>query len=454
VQLREALAAKKARVRELVPIIRAERLALRERLRADRKRVLEELRSSSRAARDAAREQWKRRRAEGLAEGAGEVATARAALAAERDRLAAERAADRELRHATMAHVRAERTQSDETVRGLIPTELLPLFARVARRIRGGSSESRAEALLRYAEKHPDEVFQVVEPRGVAHIEETRDAVADAARAARGQGVADFAEKRTARIERMRAKAARLGAAAESAHAQARRTANAIPSGQPILVGHHSEKRHRRDLDRIHRGFKKSFDLSNQSTALELRAERAEKGRAVFSDDPEAIEKLKEKLAYLNANRARMRAANAAIRAGGDVVGALGALGFRVGEGRKLLEEDFAGRVGFPDYALQNAAGEASRVERRIRELEERATTPAPAEVVVGDARISEAENRVRVTFPSVPPEATRRALKAAGFRWAPSVGAWQRHASPGAWYAAKGALARHAAGPGEGFGS
>ena len=129
-----------------------------------------------------------------------------------------------------------------------------------------------------------------------------------------------------------------------------------------------------------------------------------------------------------------MRAANAAIRAGGDVVGALAALGFREGQAKKLLERDFAGRIGFPDYALRNAAGEAARVGRRIRELEDRAVTPVRADIVIGDARISEAENRVRVVFPSVPPEAVRRALKGAGFRWAPSVGAWQRQASNGAW--------------------
>ena len=441
-QLREALAAKKARMRELVGIIRAERLALRERLRAKRQRALEELRVATRAARAEARDQWRRRRADALAAGASEVATARAAVIAERERLSAERAAERKLRELASAHAHADRVQNDETVRALIPAELAPLFERVGRQVRGGSSESRAEALLRYAEKHPAEVFKLVEPRGEARIQETRDAIADVARAGRGQGVAGFAEKRAARVERMRAKAARLGAASESAHAQARKVGDMIPMGQPILIGHHSQRRHVRDLDRMQRGLERSLDLSNQATALERRATRSEKGRAVSSDDPEAIEKLRDKLSRLNANRGRMRAANAAIRAGGDVVAALGRLGFREDEARKLLEKDFAGRIGFADYALRNAAAEAGRVERRIREMGERASTPAPADVVVGDVRISESENRVRVTFPGIPPEATRRALKSAGFRWSPAVGAWQRHASPGAWYAAKSVLA------------
>ena len=437
-QLREVLAAKKARVRELVRVVRAERLALRERLRAHRTRVLEELRATSRAERTRAREGWTQRRAAARAESATEIAAARAALAAERERVKAERAADRKLREGAVAHARAARSQSDETVRSLIPGELVPLFDRVSGRVRGSSSESRAEAFLRYAEKHPEETFKAVEPRAQARVEEAQGAVAQATR---GHGVAGFAEKRAARIERMHAKAARLGTEAESVHAQARRTGDLIPFGQPVLVGHHSQRRHERDLARIDRGYRKSFALSDKATELERRATHAESARTVFSDDPEAIDKLKEKLARLNKLRETMRHANAVIRRGSDVVSALGALGIREETAKQLLEKDFAGRIGFPDYKLRNTASEAKRIEKRIRELEARASTAAPTDVVIGGGRISEADNRVRVTFPSMPPAAMRRALKAAGFRWSPTANAWQRHASNGAWYAAKAAL-------------
>ena len=52
--------------------------------------------------------------------------------------------------------------------------------------------------------------------------------------------------------------------------------------------------------------------------------------------------------------------------------------------------------------------------------------------------RVDEAENRVRIFFDNKPPVEMRTALKGAGFRWAPSVGAWQRHASNYAWDDAK----------------
>jgi hypothetical protein len=452
-RLRQAVAAKKHRMRELVRAIRAERLALRDRLREDRRRALEELRAAARAARVAVQEEWRRRVREARQDAESEVARLRAELTAERTQHAAEAKIARGLRADRDAHALAQRQQSDDHVRSLIPRELVPMFDRVARSIRSAGAQTRAEAFLRYAERHAEEAFKVVEPRAHQTIEATRDELADAARAAT-RGTTNYAEKRDARIERMRAKAARLEVAAKGAHAQARAVADLIPMGQPVLVGHHSQRRHERDLDRMRRSFTKSVELTRDAEALARRADRAERSTAVSSDDPEAVEKLREKLARLNASRERMRAANAAIRSGGDVVGALVALGFREDQARKLLERDFGGRVGFPDYALRNAAGEAARVERRIKELERRATTAAPAEVVIGDARISEAENRVRITFPEVPPEALRRALKGRGFRWAPSVGAWQRQASPGAWHAAKEALASYAVPQGEARGA
>ncbi|MGW0021600.1 DUF3560 domain-containing protein [Rhodococcus sp. NPDC003382] len=55
------------------------------------------------------------------------------------------------------------------------------------------------------------------------------------------------------RAEALAAKADRKAAAAEAAHARHHRACNALPEGgEPIKVGHHSEARHRRALDRAH----------------------------------------------------------------------------------------------------------------------------------------------------------------------------------------------------------
>ena len=155
------------------------------------------------------------------------------------------------------------------------------------------------------------------------------------------------------------------------------------------------------------------------------------------SDDPEAIPKLRAKLEALEASRARMARANKAVRSK-DPRGTLAALGYSPTSINKLLERDFAGRVGFPDYALRNAAGEAARLRKRIEELESRASRPATPPVELPGVRIEEADNRVRIIFDDKPAEFIRSALKGAGFHWSPTAGAWQRRASTGAWYEAK----------------
>jgi transposase-like protein len=62
--------------------------------------------------------------------------------------------------------------------------------------------------------------------------------------------------------------------------------------------------------------------------------------------------------------------------------------------------------------------------------------TPAPVETPI--ARVVEEENRVRIVFVAKPDDTTRAMLRGRGFKWSPSAGAWQRMASPGAWYAAR----------------
>ncbi|MGL1143219.1 hypothetical protein ACSTLN_23830, partial [Vibrio parahaemolyticus] len=47
--------------------------------------------------------------------------------------------------------------------------------------------------------------------------------------------------------------------------------------------------------------------------------------------------------------------------------------GFDLKRAQELMTKDFAGRVGFPDYAFKNAAGERKRLKERIAALEKHA---------------------------------------------------------------------------------
>jgi hypothetical protein len=64
-----------------------------------------------------------------------------------------------------------------------------------------------------------------------------------------------------------------------------------IPMGQPILVGHHSEARHRRDLDKSWNAMGKSVELSKKAEEYESRvAYWAAKANTINLSMPESLE--------------------------------------------------------------------------------------------------------------------------------------------------------------------
>jgi len=274
----------------------------------------------------------------------------------------------------------------------------------------------------------------------------------DEIRAIRGSEVGRrFADRRETRRDRLERASAAARAEAERAFGTAHRIGDAIPFGQPILVGHHSEGRHRRDIQRIDTAMRRGVEASKRGAELAARASSV--GSAgISSDDPAAVVELRLKLTRLEAAQGQMKAANAAIRkherAGVEAqVAALIGLGFSEGKAREILRPDFAQRIGFPSYALSNNNAEISRVKKRIAELTAAASAPERAPIhgqVEGlDFTISEDKdrNRTQIRFSDKPSEALRKRLRSAGFVWAPSENAWQRQLSNQAWHRAGYAL-------------
>lgn len=264
-------------------------------------------------------------------------------------------------------------------------------------------------------------------------------------------GRADYEQRRVVRIDRLRARAEKAGGEGEARLRKARATASMIPFGQPILVGHHSEKRHRRDATRIDAGYRAGFAAQALSAALSRRAAAAEQSTAISSDDPDAPGRLLAKLAKLEADRDAMKLANAAIqkaqRNGGEwqavAVAALVAQGFASARAAQLVLPDFAGRIGFAPYKLTNTGAEIRRLAKRVAVLGAQAERGQVADVVIGECTIREADNRVQILFPGKPSNELRAALRSDGFRWAPSAGAWQRQLSPQARYRAEAIASR-----------
>lgn len=247
-----------------------------------------------------------------------------------------------------------------------------------------------------------------------------------------------YEEKRQARIDRLRGRADRLANQADATVGQARKMASVIPFGQPIA----SNSQRGRDIryrERIDQTFRKGFELLNEAKDADRRADAAERNDAISSDDPDALVKLREKLAGLEGARTRMVDANKALRQGADDAVLAAITGWPIEQVAKLREGDTFGNKGFAPYKLTNIGNEIRRLKKRIEELEAKASRAAPEPETIGQVRIVEEENRVRIFFPDKPSDDMRSRLKRSGFKWSPTVGAWQRNPSPWVWELARG---------------
>jgi hypothetical protein len=256
--------------------------------------------------------------------------------------------------------------------------------------------------------------------------------------------MSDYEARQAARRERLMARAAALEAAADASYKRARALADCIPLGQPILVGHHSERRHRRDLAKIDARYRASFE--NAKAAADARRRAASVGKAgISSDDPGAIAKLRDELARCEAFQAQAKAINAVIRKhkaalqGGDVASVIAALiaagcSQRVAE--KAVQPDFCGRLGMPAYALSNNNANMRRIKQRIAQLEANAEREQRAEVQCVGFTVADNKdaNRVQLFFPGKPSERVRDLLKSTGFHWNRGEVCWQRMWSDGLW--------------------
>lgn len=161
----------------------------------------------------------------------------------------------------------------------------------------------------------------------------------------------------------------------------------------------------------------------------------------IKSDDERAIEKLEEKLESLKELQETMKSVNKAIRLKDTEKGnsVLRDMGYSDEQIKELRKPDFCGRVGFPDYALQNNNANIHRVEERLKGLKAakaKGTQETESEFfkVVRNAEAM----RLQIIFEGKPEPEIREILKSNGFRWAPSSGAWQRHLNGNSEYALK----------------
>jgi hypothetical protein len=223
---------------------------------------------------------------------------------------------------------------------------------------------------------------------------------------------------------------------ADSHYRAFRSTADMIPLGQPILVGHYSEKRHRRDIKRMRSNMDKSCESANTAKHYEGKIHTLESSHVINSADPDVLVKLEEKLAGLESKHQNMKACNKIIKSkkliDDQKIEELHSIGIHRRLGTELLKPDFCGRIGYADYQLANSNANMKTVRDRIASIKatliKAIESPEVAYPELGLKVLRNTEvNRLQLVFDGKPDQSVRSLLKSNGFKWAPSQGAWQR---------------------------
>ena len=223
-----------------------------------------------------------------------------------------------------------------------------------------------------------------------------------------------YEEKQARRKEALQRRAAGLRAKADELYDTGRKALEVIPFGQPILVGHHSEK-----SDRSYRGkaigkIERSFEMGGKADDAERKAESVGTG-GISSDDPQAIEKLEKKLLEAEESHAFMLQCNKDARKCGNVIPYL-------------------------HYQISNSRGRITAIKNRIQGLERIASQPAAASLSGDGWKIAEDAdaNRIVLTLEARPDDRLKNLLRSYAFLWSPSRKAWVRKITPNARFAVK----------------
>ena len=205
-------------------------------------------------------------------------------------------------------------------------------------------------------------------------------------------GRADYEERKEQRIERYKELSEKAKQRSiEYGNSNANRILQMTP-GQPIIIGHHSEKRHRRLIEKANNDIRKSIEFDDKSDYYANKAKGAIESKVIHADDPKAIEKLKDKLQRLENER----------------------------ESIKKREHS--------SYELTNIGARIRETKLRIKRLEEEENLQFPDIEFNGGKAIHNKEiNRIQILFNNIPSIEIRNELKHNGFHWSRKEGAWQR---------------------------
>lgn len=217
----------------------------------------------------------------------------------------------------------------------------------------------------------------------------------------------NYQERKEAKLERLQALADKKRNQSKEEFEQAKKMADVIPFGQPILVGHHSEGRDRNFRKKIDNKFRKSFETSGIADHYDDRVKAMNTNTAISQDDPEAIQKIMLKIAKIEKQHAELKAKKPNPEA-------------------HLLANDSAN---MRSCYMTGYKAEIKRLQKRLislKQLDQVQETKIENNGIT--LEINKSENRIMLFFPGKPSEEIRTKLKRNGFRWSPYNTAWQSY--------------------------
>jgi len=206
-------------------------------------------------------------------------------------------------------------------------------------------------------------------------------------------GRADFEDRREARKEGYEelAKKAEVKSS-EYMNSRANRILESTP-GQPIIIGHHSERYARKLHEKAWQDIGKSIEEDKKSKYYKDKVKTIDEGKVIYNDDPRAIEKLYKKLEGLEVDKRNIKA-----------------------------DENHT------SWQLQNINAAIRETKKRIERLQRLENIEFEDIEFKGGKAIHNKEiNRIQLIFDSIPSEEIRSNLKSKGFHWSRREGAWQR---------------------------
>lgn len=234
-------------------------------------------------------------------------------------------------------------------------------------------------------------------------------------------------ERMEARLAKRETWAKKREQDAQAAHERALRLTDGIPFGQPILVGHHSEKRHRRTLQKADDAMRRG------SEALALSRHHASKAAgiedqlrtSIYSDDTDAVAQITARIELRQAEAARMARLNKWWRTHGTMRGCPTVSDAEASAWDRDIPTRYSWeqKGPFPPYMLSNLRGRIAADKKRLVAITRQQERAAEAEAAPGGLTIRTSGGWCSVTFAEKPSREVLTALRAAGFHW--GAGAW-----------------------------